>query len=96
MRPLLRLVLRVHPGNFVRIARFSERPTGPFDPTQEANVIIVFIDAVAGSLLHSNAAAHGKLHEVNMPKLDAIYFRGLAHAAFITHQKMANCGIYSA
>jgi hypothetical protein len=96
MRPLLRLVLRVHPGIFVRIARFSERPAGPFDPTQEANALIEFIDAAAGSHMHSNAAAHGNLHEVNMPKLDAIYLRGLAHAAFITHQKMANCGIYSA
>ena len=59
-------------------------------------MIIAFIEAIAGSHMHSIAAAHGNLHEVNMPEPDAIYLRGLAYAAFITHQKMSNRGIYSA
>lgn len=59
-------------------------------------MIIAFIEAIAGSHMHSIAAAHGNLHEVNMPKPDAIYLRGLAYAAFITHQKMSSRGGYSA
>lgn len=66
-------------------------------PTRRpTNVVIVFIEGIAGGQLPWLAQAHGIEPELRMPMLDAIARDNLAYSTFITHQKQTNRGLFGA
>lgn len=60
------------------------------------NVVMVFIEGVAGGQLPFLAEAHGLGAELTMPQLDGLARNGLAYSTFVTHQKQSNRGLYAA
>jgi len=60
------------------------------------NIIMVFVEGLAGGHIASVAEAHGTVSSLNLPKLDRTARANLVYSTFIAHQKQSNRGMYAA